>query len=67
MPLVKLMNHTSYRDRITDLSLIPNLYVKLLPPLWVAQTLSVTDVADGDKEKEKKELKRRIKMFCKLL
>lgn len=67
MPIVKLMNHTAYRDRITDLSLIPNLYVKFLPPAWVAQTLSVVPTTDGSKEKEKKEWKRRIKMFRKSL
>src|SRR5262245_43549826 len=66
------MNHPSYRayqSHTAALSLFPNLYVKFLPPDWNAPTPPTPPAVapvDGDKDsKEKKEWKRRIKMYRK--
>ncbi|KIJ40978.1 hypothetical protein M422DRAFT_60544 [Sphaerobolus stellatus SS14] len=67
--LVKLMNHESYNAYQTStatLSFFPAVYVKYTPPRWEAPTpptpsKSETNITEDTKEK--KEWKRRIKMF----
>jgi hypothetical protein len=69
--MVKLMNHPAYRAFETQtaaLSLFPNLYIKFLPPSWNAPTPPTphagqeeTDTAEAQ---QKREWKRRIKMYC---
>jgi hypothetical protein len=69
---MKLMNHLSYRayqSHTAALSLFPNLYVKFLPPAWDAPTPPTPPAGasfDKTDSKEKKEWKRRIKMYRKL-
>jgi hypothetical protein len=72
LPLVKLMNHPTYRafqSQTAALSLFPNIYVKFLPPAWDAPTPPTPATAGGSLppfEGEGKELmdwKRRIKMY----
>ena len=56
-PVVTLMNHptyTTYRQRVSSLSLFENVYVKLLPPAWVSTELG---------EKPAQELKNILKLF----
>ena len=51
------MNHptyTTYRQRVSSLSLFENVYVKLLPPAWVSTELG---------EKPAQELKNILKLF----
>lgn len=68
LPIVKLLTHPTYQTyqaHIAALSLFPNLYVKFLPPAWNAPT-PPTPPAGKElvaNEKEKKEWKRRIKMY----
>lgn len=69
------MNHPAYRAFETQtaaLSLFPNLYIKFLPPSWNAPTPPTPHVSAGAQEdaesaeaKQKREWKRRIKMYCK--
>ncbi|KAJ7594430.1 hypothetical protein C8J56DRAFT_1161046 [Mycena floridula] len=64
LPIVKLMNHQSYRSfqaRTAALSLFPELYIKFLPPAWNMPTPTISP--EGEESKEQKEWKRRIKMF----
>jgi len=69
LPIIQLMNHPTYRayqSHIATLSLYPKLYVKFLPPTWNAPT-PPTPAPNASFEntdsKEKKEWKRRIKMY----
>jgi hypothetical protein len=69
LPIVQLMNHPTYRDyqaHTAALSLFPKLYVKFLPPTWNAPT-PPTPTPNASFEnmenKDKKEWKRRIKMY----
>ncbi|KAI0063563.1 hypothetical protein BV25DRAFT_1990559 [Artomyces pyxidatus] len=68
LPIVKLLNHPtyqSYQSHIAALSLIPNLYLKFLPPTWNAPTPPTPPAGQetSTNSKEKKEWKRRIKMY----
>ncbi|KAF8967847.1 hypothetical protein BDZ97DRAFT_1801529 [Flammula alnicola] len=69
LPIVKLMNHPTYlafQSQVAALSLIPQVYVKFLPPAWDAPTPqtpfpgSPIETADTQQIKE---WKRRIKMY----
>ncbi|KAI0051165.1 hypothetical protein FA95DRAFT_1554734 [Auriscalpium vulgare] len=68
LPIVKLLTHSSYQSyqsHVAALSLIPHLYLKFLPPTWNAPTPPTpppgAEVIAATKEK--KEWKRRIKMY----
>lgn len=69
LPLVKLLTHPTYRayqDHAASLSLIPNTYVKFIPPNWHEPTPPTPAPIGGVKPEdssEKKEWKRRIKMY----
>lgn len=69
LPIVKLLSHPSYQtyqSRIASLSLFSEVFIKYLPPAWGAPTPpSSAPLADGTSldSKEKKEWKRRIKMY----
>jgi len=71
LPLVKLLTHPTYRAyqaHVASLSLIPNTYVKFLPPNWRESTPPTPAPIGGIKPEdssEKKEWKRRIKMYGK--
>lgn len=71
LPIVKLMNHPTYlafQSQVAALSLIPQVYVKFLPPSWDAPTPqtpfpgSPIETADTQQINE---WKRRIKMYRK--
>jgi hypothetical protein len=68
LSLVKLINHPTYRAyqaHTASLSLIPNTYIKFIPPSWKATTPQ-TPAPGGVKQEdssEKKAWKRRIKMY----
>ncbi|KAJ7346729.1 hypothetical protein DFH08DRAFT_869146 [Mycena albidolilacea] len=68
LSIVKLISHPTYRSfqsQIASLSLLPELYIKFLPPTWDAPTPatpSITGASDAD-SKQLKEWKRRIKMY----
>ena len=72
LPLVKLLTHPTYRAyqaHTASLSLIPNTYIKFLPPNWHEPTPPTPAPVGGIKPEdssEKKEWKRRIKMYGKL-
>ncbi|KAI9456610.1 hypothetical protein F5148DRAFT_366928 [Russula earlei] len=68
LPIVKLLSHPtyqSYQSHIATLSLFPRVYLSYVPPSWNAPTPSTPH--DGQEgataSKEKKEWKRRIKMY----
>ncbi|KAJ4483305.1 hypothetical protein J3R30DRAFT_3284080 [Lentinula aciculospora] len=69
LPIVKLMNHPVYRRfqaQIAALSLFPQISIKYLPPSWDVETPptpSVMVASPIDENKQKKEWKRRIKMY----
>lgn len=69
LPLVKLLTHPTYRayqGHTASLSLIPNTYIKFLPPNWREPTPPTPAPIGGVKQEdssEKKEWKRRIKMY----
>ncbi|KAJ3883586.1 hypothetical protein F5051DRAFT_363356 [Lentinula edodes] len=69
LPIVKLMNHPVYRKfqaQIAALSLFPQVSIKYLPPSWDVETPptpSVMVASPIDDNKQKKEWKRRIKMY----
>ncbi|KAG5648527.1 hypothetical protein DXG03_003138 [Asterophora parasitica] len=68
LPIVKLMNHPTYlafQSQVAALSLFPDVYVKFLPPSWDAPTPPTpsAEVADRSDTQQKKEWKRRIKMY----
>ena len=69
LPLVKLLTHPTYRAyqaHAASLSLIPNTFIKFLPPNWREPTPSTPAPTGGIKPEdsfEKKEWKRRIKMY----
>lgn len=71
LPIVKLMNHPVYRKfqaQIAALSLFPQVSIKYLPPSWDVETPptpSIMVASPIDDNKQKKEWKRRIKMYCK--
>jgi len=68
LPIVKLLSHPtyqSYQSHIATLSLFPRVYLSYVPPTWNAPT-PPTPLFDQDtttSSKEKKEWKRRIKMY----
>lgn len=72
LPIVKLLSHPSYQSyqsRIASLSLFSEVYIKYLPPAWGAPIPSSSASSeDGTRidSKEKKEWKRRIKMYSTL-
>ncbi|KAG6886159.1 hypothetical protein C0993_000677 [Termitomyces sp. T159_Od127] len=68
LPIVKLMNHPTYlafQSQVAALSLFPEVYVKFLPPSWDAPTPPTPslEVAAYTDSQQKKEWKRRIKMY----
>jgi hypothetical protein len=69
LPIVKLLNDSTYRAfqaQIAALSLYPRSFVKFTPPSWAAPTPSSPPAgasADDMAAKQKREWKRRIKMF----
>lgn len=69
LPLVKLLTHPTYRayqSHTASLSLIPNTYIKFLPPNWREPTPPTPAPTGGvrpEDSSEKKEWKRRIKMY----
>ncbi|KAG6832632.1 hypothetical protein H0H92_014468 [Tricholoma furcatifolium] len=68
LPIVKLMNHPTYlafQSQVAALSLLPAVYVKFLPPSWDAPTPPTpsVEVAELTDSQQKKEWKRRIKMY----
>jgi hypothetical protein len=69
---VKLLTHPfyhSYQSHVATLSLFPRVYLSYIPPVWNAAT-PPTPISGHDAtvaSKEKKEWKRRIKMYGKLL
>ena len=71
LPLVKLLTHPTYRAyqaHTASLSLIPNTFVKFIPPNWREPTPQTPAPISGVKVEdsfEKKEWKRRIKMYRK--
>lgn len=73
IPIVRLITHPSYRtfqSQVAALSLIPNVHIKFLPPSWNAATPSTPPgnpqaSAEDQSSKQKKEWKRRIKMYRK--
>lgn len=65
LPIVKLLNDPMYRSFqafTASLSLYPRIFVKFTPPSWDAPTPSTSASADLH-DKQKREWKRRIKMF----
>src|SRR5438105_4343503 len=70
LPIVKLLSHPTYQlyqSYVATLSLFPRVYLSYVPPTWNAPT-PPTPLLDRDtatSSKEKKEWKRRIKMYCK--
>jgi hypothetical protein len=72
LPIVKLLSHPtyqSYQSYIATLSLFPRVYLSYAPPTWNAPTppTPLLEQNATTSSKEKKEWKRRIKMYCKLL
>ena len=68
LPIVKLMNHPTYlafQSQVAALSLFPYVSVKFLPPSWDAPTPPTpsVEVAEINDTQQKKEWKRRIKMY----
>lgn len=69
LPIVKLMSHPTYKAfqaRVAALSLIPQVFIKYLPPVWdsyVPATPSALSPQEPTDSKMKKEWKRRIKMY----
>ncbi|GLB37519.1 hypothetical protein LshimejAT787_0405700 [Lyophyllum shimeji] len=68
LPIVKLMNHPTYlafQSQVAALSLFPDVYIKFLPPSWDAPTPPTpsAEVAEITDTQQKKEWKRRIKMY----
>ncbi|KAG7446213.1 uncharacterized protein BT62DRAFT_986815 [Guyanagaster necrorhizus] len=70
LPIVKLMSHPAYKAfqaRIAALSLVPQVFIKYLPPAWnchiPAITPSVLSPQEPTDSQMKKEWKRRIKMY----
>ncbi|EJU04318.1 hypothetical protein DACRYDRAFT_20886 [Dacryopinax primogenitus] len=62
-PLVKLLTHPVYKafqDHITQLSLFPSVYVQFGPPEWGPVP---AEKGDEEVQKERREWKRRIKMY----
>jgi hypothetical protein len=67
---VKLLTHPtyhSYQSHIATFSLFPRVYLSYAPPTWNAPTppTLLSDQGVATPSKEKKEWKRRIKMYCK--
>jgi len=71
LPIVKLLNHSSYlayQRHVATLSLVSSVHVKFLPPTWDAPTPAsppptAETPIDTDGGKEAREWKRRIKMY----
>lgn len=69
LPLFKLLtdhNYRAYQAHTASLSLIPNTFIKFIPPSWHARTPSTPAPGAAPKQEdsdEKKEWKRRIKMY----
>ncbi|KAG7098660.1 hypothetical protein E1B28_000576 [Marasmius oreades] len=69
LPIVKLMNHTSYRKfqaQVAALSLHPQVYIKYLAPSWEAAPTvpgDSTPSLESNENRKQKEWKRRIKMY----
>ena len=69
LPIVKLLTHPfyhSYQSHIATLSFFPRVYLSYVPPAWNAPTPPIPQDA-AVTSKEKKEWKRRIKMYRELL
>jgi len=69
LPIVKLMNHPTYlafQSQVAALSLFPEVYIKFLPPSWDAPIPPTPSEETGviiTDTQQKKEWKRRIKMY----
>ncbi|KAG2015620.1 hypothetical protein CC2G_008876 [Coprinopsis cinerea AmutBmut pab1-1] len=69
LPIIRLMNHPSYvafQTQVAALSLLPNAYIKFLPPSWdspTPQTPYPGSSSDTPESKIQREWKRRIKMY----
>jgi len=69
LPIVKLLSHPtyqSYQSYVATLSLVPRVYLSYVPPTWNAPTPPTPLPSEGaaaTASKEKKEWKRRIKMY----
>jgi len=67
LPIVKLLSHStylSYQSHVATLSLFPRVYISYVPPTWNAPTPPTPLGQDSaTASKEKKEWKRRIKMY----
>ncbi|OBZ67193.1 hypothetical protein A0H81_12877 [Grifola frondosa] len=66
LPIVKLLTHPSYRSyqsHTASLSLFPNLFISYRPPSWGIATPPSEAAEPTQDSKEKKEWKRRIKMY----
>ncbi|KAH9978806.1 hypothetical protein BGW80DRAFT_1281017 [Lactifluus volemus] len=68
LPIVKLLTHPtyhSYQSHIATFSLLPRVYLSYTPPTWNAPTppTPLSDQGVATPSKEKKEWKRRIKMY----
>ncbi|KAJ6625534.1 hypothetical protein B0H10DRAFT_2001783 [Mycena sp. CBHHK59/15] len=71
LSIVKLMKHPSYRafqSQTAALSLVPEIYIKFLPPSWDAPTPATPSdptnaPSDDANSKQLKEWKRRVKMY----
>jgi len=68
LPIVKLLSHPtyqSYQSHIATLSLFPRVYLSYVPPTWNAPTppTPLLEQNATTSSKEKKEWKRRIKMY----
>jgi len=63
LPIVKLLSHpgySAYQSHVGSLSLVPNTYLKFIPPSWE----TVGEGADGVlSQSQVKEWKRRVKMY----
>ncbi|KAF6760248.1 hypothetical protein DFP72DRAFT_883644 [Ephemerocybe angulata] len=69
LPIIKLMNHPTYlafSNQVAALSLLPNVYIKFLPPAWdqpTPQTPYPGSPVDSAEGKVQREWKRRIKLY----
>jgi len=69
LPIIKLMNHPTFlafSNQVAALSLLPNVYIKFLPPAWdqpTPQTPYPGSPIDTQEGQVQREWKRRIKLY----
>ena len=69
LPIVKLLTHPSYNDyqsQTAALSLYANVFIKFTPPVWGSPTPAAPEGEPTSDTFDKKEWKKRIKMYSKL-